>query len=116
MTSKVLKVFVAALSVYVLSGAIVFFDGNKLHEACQNSRDSLDWYIVGAIESDTWWVNDTTVDGHAVELKDPYCLPVPTNARQAMDVVCKYIESNPDRRHFPAAYQVRNALSEAFPC
>lgn len=45
-----------------------------------------------------------------------YCLPEKGTQGQLQDVVVKYLESQPSRRHLPAGILVTVALAEAFPC
>jgi hypothetical protein len=44
------------------------------------------------------------------------CLPENGTRGQFIDVVKRYLESHPERRHLPAVGLVGNALSSAFPC
>lgn len=45
-----------------------------------------------------------------------FCLPVGGDYGQARDVVVKYLNDHPEQRHYPAAYLVSFALTQAFPC
>lgn len=45
-----------------------------------------------------------------------YCIPERVTQGQLQDVVVKYLESQPSRRHLPAGILVTVALAEAFPC
>ena len=45
-----------------------------------------------------------------------YCLPVGVTNGQMQDVVAKYLTENPEVRHLGAAYLVRQALHEVWPC
>jgi hypothetical protein len=44
------------------------------------------------------------------------CFSSEATAGQARDVVKRYLEQQPEQRHYPAVYLVVHALSEAFPC
>ena len=52
----------------------------------------------------------------ALSLMGAICTPEHFTARQAIDVVVKYLRAHPEQRPLSAAMQVRGALQEAFPC
>ena len=47
---------------------------------------------------------------------DALCVPGESTKGQLADVVIKYLEQNPERRHLEAGSLVPEALNRAFPC
>ena len=45
-----------------------------------------------------------------------FCIPSQVENKQTFDTFMKYLNTNPDKRHFPTTVLVPLALSEAFPC
>jgi Rap1a immunity proteins len=86
-----------------------FIDGNDLLAHCMASEASLTYaqdqaaclfYVMGATDAQSQTV----------------CIPQVATTRQAKDVVVRYLERNPQKRHLPAASLVTMALIDAFPC
>ncbi len=44
------------------------------------------------------------------------CVPEQATAGQLVDIMCQYLENNPNSRHHRADFLTFNALFEAFPC
>jgi hypothetical protein len=44
------------------------------------------------------------------------CFPKENTWGQAVDAVKRYLDQNPEQRHFAGLYLVPSALAEAFPC
>ncbi|MFL5007489.1 MAG: Rap1a/Tai family immunity protein [Microvirga sp.] len=90
-----------------------FVSGNELHSMCSEAA------------STNRGVADRTVGlGYVAGVFDYYkmiggktvCLPEHATAGQVRDVVCRYVREHPEERHETAAWSVRTALEEAFPC
>ena len=45
-----------------------------------------------------------------------YCVPQEATGQQSNDIVIKYLETHPEKRHEAAEILVNASLSEAFPC
>ena len=108
------------VSVAVVTSALVgatahadsFYSGNRLLEKCQADESDVAWglctgYIVGI--SDVLGA-DNAVNGYRA------CQPHDGITSQFRDVVVKWLEANPQKRHFAATGLVAEALSKAFPC
>jgi hypothetical protein len=78
--------------------------GNMLYADCSTSmgRTACISYVMGVTD--------------ALSLMGAICTPEHSTARQAIDVVVKYLGAHPEQRPLSAAMQVRGALQEAFPC
>lgn len=85
-----------------------FLTGNELLDMCKSSRLQASGYMMGFAE------------GYAIRdemgAKPVVCLPNSVMSGQVIDVVCRYLEQNPETRHWSAAYQAHNALVKAWPC
>ena len=94
--------------------------GNTLFEQCTRERDSA-----------TYWYDDATctayiqgfVEGATSfqelwpkERPKAICLPAKATAGQIRDVVVKYLNQHPERRHLPAMMSILTATVAAFPC
>ena len=85
-----------------------FLTGNNLNELCQTDRPQVTGYLMGF--SDAYSIKDE------MGAKPVVCPPAGVVSTQFADVVCRYLEENPEHRHWRAAYQVHNALIGAWPC
>lgn len=86
-----------------------FFTGNKLLEACDQSKAECTGYVLGAVDMIMF---NQTIDG----AKQYLCIPSTVDALQITDVVLKYIRDNPEWRHWPSGPLIWNATTKAFPC
>lgn len=82
--------------------------GNDLYKACQDNKDNAVLYIAGASGT----INVFIASGRERNI----CFPEGVTAVQITDIACKYIEGNPEKRHFTAAGLVYISLLYAFPC
>lgn len=82
--------------------------GNSLHEGCGNDAKSVQEYVMGAM------------DGHEFAAgyfdTELYCLPKGVTPVQAADIVCKYLDGNPEHRDLSAGALVAVALKDVWPC
>jgi Rap1a immunity proteins len=96
--------------------------GNELKAKCESNDYFLSGmcvgYIVGAISTDN---ASRAMFNSALPPKNrvpnPIVCPPPgvTNG-QSKDIVLKFFRDNPARLHEPAAFNVLQAMAEAFPC
>lgn len=99
-----------------------FLNGNLLLESCRDStRGGANvclGYVQGAIDTILLFkglaVRATQSDTPV--LAGWGCFPAGVTAGQGRDIIVRYLESHPERRHISGATQVYIALSEAFPC
>ena len=67
-------------------------------------------YVVAVIDSKHY------LEGAGILPAGVICVPMGVTIGQAGDVVKKYLEDHPERRHYAAASTVFAALTIAFPC
>jgi hypothetical protein len=89
-----------------------FFDGNKLHQLCNDetlfSLGVCRGYITGIVDA---------FDRLAGLPPDKtFCTPENSSTGQLIAVVKAWLEKNPQFRHFSAKSLISTALHEAFPC
>lgn len=86
-----------------------FDSGNDLFNRCVGS-DALPAYCIGY----TTGVADTLGSGPLYDFAA--CLPDRVSKGQIRDIVVKYLQDNPQERHYAAVGLTAKALSLAFPC
>lgn len=84
-----------------------FVSGNHLYDQ-RGTQASLRMYVAGVIDGNS----RLSLDNGSRR----YCLPSGGTLGQFSDVVVDYLARNAATRHEPAAYLVRSALQDAFPC
>ena len=83
--------------------------GNQLQDECQRPAPAFAMgYIFGLL--------DGLELGEQFGAKRRVCLPDGVTGGQLKDVVCRYVDANPDQRRVPASYLAETALEEAWPC
>lgn len=103
--------------------------GNSLYEACTTENGVTAGfcigYVVGVIEGIRYglavpmWSAGEDSSEVINKLSDGvlmYCPPPEVQNGQHVDVVNKYLQSHPEKRHMPARLLIHIALREAFPC
>jgi Rap1a immunity proteins len=86
--------------------ALAYVTGNKLFSLCSPEiRDACHAYIVGVVDA---------LSFHGPE--GGFCLPSLVSNGQLTDIATSYMRAHPEIREKPAAYLVKLALTEAFPC
>lgn len=107
----------------LLSAALLFgclpahagFDtGNRLYEDCRAAnyfnRGYCGGYVTGIVDT------LEALQSRGVLPATALCVPEDATKGQLADVVLKYLEQNPERRHLEAGGLVPEALNRAFPC
>ena len=90
--------------------AAQFFDGNELHAMCSDGRkDAAAIYALGALDAAHLYQQLSGV-------RDRVCMENGIQASQVADVVCKYLDDNPQHRHWLAADLVAESAAAAWPC
>ena len=112
MRSPVRIVASVAVLTSVLVGAApaaekVFYNGNKLLEDCREGG----WLEIGICMGYIGGVADALGS-----TPTRACIAASVSRGQVQDVAVKWLEANPQERHFLAFRLVAKALSEAFPC
>lgn len=91
-----------------------FMDGNKLLERCQSDAGSShNIYCLGYVAgiADVFGERGSVLHGHYRA-----CMPPGATNGQLRDVVVKWLQQYPERRHYDADSLVAAALSRTFPC
>jgi Rap1a immunity proteins len=85
---------------------LAYVTGNKLFPLCSPEiRDACHAYVLGVVD--------------ALSLHGPeggFCLPSLVSNGQLTEIATSYMRAHPDIRLKPAAYLVKLALTEVFPC
>lgn len=82
-----------------------FYNGNDLAEQCRRKSKLLTLgYVVGIVDT-----LETIVP-------EKMCIPGQVTAGQLVDILCKYVEDNPNKRHHSGELIALASLNEAFPC
>lgn len=84
-----------------------FIDGNNLQSLCRADRAYVTAYVVGATDA----FNVTFVGQ-----KKYICLPLTITSTQLSDMLCKYVDDNPEQRHLPAGGISYGMLVKYFHC
>lgn len=91
--------------------ASYWHDGNKLQSYCEGdiaARVHGMNFVIGFDDGNTFNASTSNPKG--------YCTPNGVTGRQMIDIVCKYLSENPQKRHETGASLTYSALSDAFPC
>ena len=102
----------------------VWLNGNDLHAWCSADTNSFSSamcmaYVIGVMDGmrASWGYSRYLDAGSAVEaMQRPSCTPPGIIRAQARDIVAEYLKSHPAERHEDAAYLIRRAMKEAYPC
>ena len=95
----------AAWDMYPEMTATHYFSGQELHAAGRGSV-ALSAFAIGVKDA----------DASNLGLTRPYCVPKSANIGQVADVVWKYLDEHPAKRHLPGAHLVRESFRAAWPC
>lgn len=113
---------VAMVAISAFSGPMAgtalagFLDGNDLHSLCSDSPVVAGYYVVGVIDNEVDQDRAVTADGQVVLTREFLCIPDGVVGNQARDVVCRYLDENPEDRHWPASGLTYNAIRVVWPC
>ena len=94
-----------------------FRTGNNLRDDCNATKESNTYY-----QQSAWCIAYIQGVFDATEGRDKglngftFCSPQNVQAGQARDIVTKYLNDYPQRRHYGAAALIVDAMSVAFPC
>jgi hypothetical protein len=88
-----------------------FVTGNELYQWGKEFKrsDTTSWIEAGAYMGYIQAISDAFDDVM-------FCLPGNATVGQSSDVVMRYLEAHPEKRHYTADSLAGAALSEAFPC
>ncbi len=96
-----------------------YLNGSELLTACKNQLemyDKLDKTEIGVpYDADCFGLLLLALDPSTKRLLH-VCAPDKLKAQQAIPIVVKFLEKNPQRLHEPAMGLVLSALDQAFPC
>ncbi len=103
---------VMAVSLPIRDSNSAYWDGNQLQKFCgsNNARFQLicNGYVVGVIDASGG--KEAGVSGTT------FCIANRVQAKQTVEVVKKWLDNNPAKRHLPGGRIVALALSQPFPC
>lgn len=104
----------ALLALACLTAHAGFDTGNRLHEDCRAAnyfnRGYCGGYVTGIVDT------IESLQARGVLPADALCIPEESTKGQLVDVVKKYLDDHPERRHLEAGSLVPEALNSAFPC
>jgi hypothetical protein len=104
----------ALLLIGCLPAQAGFDTGNRLYEDCRSpnyfNRGYCGGYVTGIIDT------IESLQSRGVLPADALCIPEASTKGQLVDVVLKYLEQHPERRHLESGALVPEALNLAFPC
>jgi hypothetical protein len=111
--NKLITHFLAALICFVTFNlnayaGTTFVTGNELYQDLKDNYGKL--YSLGYITG----IADVGNDNSIYEFK--FCIPTHATQGQLSDIVSKWLEQNPERRHYSASSLIALAFQEAFPC
>ena len=86
-----------------------FVNGNILHEWCSGD-DYGKIYCMGYSAAVSDVMDEHTVYGWSA------CVPNDVMLSQLTDIVTRWLDNNPQKRHYAAQGLIAEALAEAFPC
>jgi hypothetical protein len=91
-----------------------FDTGNRIHEDCRSgnyfNRGYCGGYVTGIVDT------IESLQARGALPANALCIPEGATKGQLVDVVIRYLEQNPERRHLEAAGLVPEAINAAFPC
>ena len=110
--------FLTVLSLSPTPAHANFVNGNGLYDDCKSDKtDSLYHVKQSACLSYIQGIVDgVDLENNYHKSERYYCLPKNVTMGQIRDVVAQFLESNPAKRHLPAAILVVVSLEEVFPC
>jgi Rap1a immunity proteins len=92
------------------SGSASWRTGNQLYEECRKATPLFAFgYIFGVLDGEE-------ALGQLYERQRTFCLPANVTEQQVFDVVCRYLDTYPERRQDTAGWLATGALFEAWPC
>jgi hypothetical protein len=100
---------------------LVTLSASAMGQETPQDREDGNWLLRGIESTEKWdkaytfgFIIGATV---AFELADPPLFEIPEGVRQGQvrDVVKRYLETHPEKRHESARMQIRNALMNAWP-
>ncbi|MBY5440663.1 Rap1a/Tai family immunity protein [Rhizobium leguminosarum] len=123
-------ILAAAMLLAASSAQADFFNGNDIHKYCKTDINLVTAYVAGWMDSHMFDDNlvamaeltapDEATKKHvrtyAKEIRSNICFPDDVTFTQTIDVICKYLDDNPAKRHFSMTGQFLAAYSAAWPC
>lgn len=94
-------------------GRFDIWTGNGFLQTCRDQINVENAFRIGMCFGylDGWLSRD------AASMEDrSVCRPKNVPNRQLMDIILKYLENNPEKRHLMIDYAIHGSLSQAFPC
>lgn len=102
-----LALALAALVIAAGPAGAYYLDGNGLYSFCQQDRNLVSSYVVGA--ADAFSINFAGQVNHV-------CLPKSVTILQITDTYCKFLQDHPESRNLPASNLVYQMLVGFYSC
>lgn len=104
-----MRLLIAAFFLCPTAALADFFDGNGMHEVCEENRVAARFYAGGV------WDAFNAMEQVRSD-RDAFCLADNVILGQIEDVMCNYLEKNAAKRHLSASSLAFAAFKEAWPC
>lgn len=98
-----------------------FITGNEIFDDCENGHEVCGVYVMGVVDAFGVVSNEGKTlpimsdEDQVIEIKT-FCMAERVTGSQLAGVFLKYLQGNPENRHWNAAILVHNSLLEKFPC
>jgi len=91
----------------------IYTSGNELLDSCTSVETHNQFECSGYVRA----IADAfEIFGYISPENAITCIPTRVTVGQLRDVAVRYLRSNPERRHFGAAFLLHRAFGEAWPC
>lgn len=103
----------AATLAWPLSASAEKYDGNWLHDLCRDVGSGRSTYASGTCNG---YILGTGHLWSRLQQSPRFCIDGNVQVGQIQDIVIKFLNENPQRRHQGAADLILSAIVIAFPC
>ena len=93
-----------------------FLTGNTLQDSCQADDGLVLGYVAAVADLLSFSLVSFDAQGQEVRQKRLLCITDGVQLKQVRDVVCKFVDANPQVRRDPVHLLARNALVKTWPC
>jgi hypothetical protein len=109
---RIVSFSVIALITASAGVAQTFMTGNDLSQSCRGLPLKAGSYIMGVVDTH----NSISAAADSTMGHIRFCVPEGATGEQLLDVVCTYVQDNPQHRHYAGSVLVWAGISAAFPC
>ena len=104
------RLLALVVTLSISMGSAAFFTGEDLQNSCLNQYSGVCSSFVRGVHS------GLTLSQEFLKMSPHYCSPENMTVTQAVKIISKFLEENPEDLHQPAESIVYVALAKAFPC